>query len=109
MNERDTQLLAKLDERMEQMKARKQDILAKDRKRKRQERTRRLIQIGALTEKFFVMKDIEPVDYENFLKAFLAIENAATCIAHAKGVSIPQHEQRTNTESTTSKPGEVSN
>jgi len=84
MNERDSQRLAKIDEKMEQMKAQRQDILARDRKRQRQERTRRLIQIGAMTEKYFDIKDIQPNDYEIFLKVFLAIQNVDGYIAHAK-------------------------
>jgi len=88
------------------MKARKQDILAKDRKRKRQERTRRLIQIGALTEKYFDIKDIQPSDYENFLKVFLAIQGATESIAHAKaqakGVSnLEEYEQKSDMKITT--------
>ena len=83
MTERELQRLAKLDEKMEQMKAQKQDILAKEKKRQRNERTRRLIEIGALSEKYFGVKDIEPKDYENFLKAVLnsggAIELLGRC------------------------------
>jgi len=111
MTEREAQRLAKIDEKLEQMKAQKQDIISKNRKRQRQERTRRLIQIGALTEKYFDMEDIEPKDFENFLKAFLGIENAAACIAHAKaqGVSLSKHEQRVNTESTKIEPSGVPN
>lgn len=113
MNERDSQRLAKIDEKLEQMKARRQDILAKDKKRKRQERTRRLIQIGALTEKYFDMKDIPPTDYENFLKMFLTIPNVDGCIAHAKaqakgGINLA-HEQGFNTESTTNEPSGILN
>ena len=113
MNERDSQRLAKIDEKMEQMKAQRQDILAKNKKRQRQERTRRLIQIGAMTEKYFGIKDIQPNDYENFLKIFLTIQNVDVCVAHAKaqakgGVNLA-HEQRVNTESTTDEHSGVSN
>jgi len=111
MNERDAQRLAKIDEKMEQMKAQKKDIVARNNKRQRQERTRRLIQLGAMTEKYFDVKDIEPAAYEVFLKELLAIQGATESIAHAKakGASISQHEQRTNTESTTDEPSGISN
>jgi len=113
MTEHEAQRLAKIDEKMKQMKAQRQDIIAKDKKRQRQERTRRLIQIGAITEKYFDIKDIQPKDYENFLEIFLAIKNVTACIAHAKaqakGESMPQHEQGFNTESTADKPSGIPN
>ena len=84
MTERESQRLARLDEKMEQMKAQKQDILAKEKKRQRNERTRRLIEIGALSEKYFGVKDIQPKDYENFLKAVLEIEGIQEIIVHFK-------------------------
>jgi len=84
MTEREAQRLAKIDEKMEQMKAQKQDILAKEKKRQRQERTRRLIQIGALSEKYFNMKDIQPADYENFLKSLLTVDEVNKNIANIK-------------------------
>jgi len=90
MTEREAQRLAKLDEKMEQMKAQKQDILAKEKKRQRNERTRRLIEIGALSEKYFGVKDIQPKDYENFLKVMLntggAIELLDRCKQTAKNM-----------------------
>jgi len=118
MNERDAQRLAKIDEKMEQMKAQKKDIVARNNKRQRQERTRRLIQIGAMTEKYFDIKDIQPNDYENFLQVFFKINNIKECVMHTKqhilhantkGASIPQHEQRVDTESTSSEPSGISN
>jgi len=84
MTEREVQRLAKLDEKMEQMKAQKQDILSKEKKRQRNERTRRLIEIGALSEKYFGMKDIEPKDYENFLKVMLNTGGAVELLDRCK-------------------------
>jgi len=85
MTEREAQRLARLDEKMEQMKAQKQDILAKEKKRQRNERTRRLIEIGALSEKYFRVRDIQPKDYENFLKAMLNSGEATALIRRCKG------------------------
>ena len=45
--------LAELDKKMEQLKARKQQIQTKISQKERKERTRRLIQIGAIFEKQF--------------------------------------------------------
>jgi len=110
MTERESQRLAKLTEKMEQMKAQKQDILAKEKKRQRKERTHRLIQIGALSEKYFDVRDIQPSDYEIFLKTFMAIKNIPECItntknyisnSNTKGESSSSHEQGTNTEGST--------
>jgi len=75
MTERESKRLKQIDEKMEQMKAQKQDILAKEKKRQRNERTRRLIEIGALSEKYFGLKDIEPMDYETFIKSLLEIND----------------------------------
>jgi len=88
MNERDEKRLERISEKLEQIKAQRKDILARDRKRQRKERTRRLIQIGAVSEKYFGVHDIQPMDYENFLKVLLAIENIAGCVAHAKAQAI---------------------
>ena len=55
----DEERLRKLEERMEQLTARKQQIESRLKEKERKERTRRLIQIGAIFEKYF---DIEGVD-----------------------------------------------
>jgi len=69
---------------MEQMRAQKQDILAKEKKRQRQERTKRLIEIGALTEKYFDMKDILPQDYEKFLQTLYSTPKSPEFIEYIK-------------------------
>ena len=84
MNERDAQRLERIDEKMEQMKAQRQDILAREKQRQRKERTRRLIQIGALSEKYFDVKDIQPENYERFLKMLLAVQGAKENVEHIK-------------------------
>lgn len=45
--------LAKLDEKMEQLKAKRQQIRSQISQKERKERTRRLIQIGAIFERQF--------------------------------------------------------
>jgi hypothetical protein len=55
----DEERLRELEEKMEQMKARKQQVENRMKEKERKERTRRLIQVGAIFEKYF---DIVGVD-----------------------------------------------
>ena len=48
--------LKEIDIKLNQLKIQKQNILKKENARLRKERTRRLIQIGALAEKYFKLK-----------------------------------------------------
>jgi len=84
MNERDTKRLERISEKLEYMKAQRQDILAREKKRQRKERTRRLIQIGALSETYFGVKDIHPIEFERFLKALFAVEGVTAYIEGIK-------------------------
>ena len=49
----DVERLRELEEKMEQMKARKQQVESRLKEKERKERTRRLIQVGAIFEKYF--------------------------------------------------------
>ena len=84
MNERDTQRLERISEKMAYMKAQRQDIIARDKKRQRKERTRRLIQIGALAEKYFELKDVHPVEFEKFLQKLMDADGAKAVVEWAK-------------------------
>ena len=55
----DVERLRELEEKMEQIKARKQQVESRLKEKERKERTRRLIQVGAIFEKYF---DIVGVD-----------------------------------------------
>ena len=55
----DEERLRELEEKMEQIKARKQQVASRIQQKERKERTRRLIQVGAVFEKYF---DIVGVD-----------------------------------------------
>ena len=68
MNERDAKQLEKLREKMSQMKAREQAIIARDKERQRKERTRRLIQNGALAEKYLNCENMPPDEFEKRLR-----------------------------------------
>ena len=49
----DVERLRELEEKMEQIKARKQQVESRLKEKERKERTRRLIQVGAIFEKYF--------------------------------------------------------
>ncbi|MDA6130806.1 hypothetical protein OSK38_25920, partial [Escherichia coli] len=49
----DAERLQELEEKMEQIKARKQQVASRIAQKERKERTRRLIQVGAIFEKYF--------------------------------------------------------
>ena len=60
--------LEDLEKRIEQMRARKQELQQKIRAKERKERTRRLIEIGAIFEKYFEITSVE--EAENIAKQF---------------------------------------
>lgn len=66
--------LKEIDIKLNQLKIQKQNILKKENARLRKERTRRLIQIGALAEKYFNVPNIDPKDFEALLKNSLTIK-----------------------------------
>lgn len=49
----DEERLRELEEKMEQIKAKKQQVASRIQQKERKERTRRLIQVGAIFEKYF--------------------------------------------------------
>jgi len=60
---------------MAQLKAQKQAILAREKQIDRKKRNHRLIQFGALSEKYFDCKDIEPQEFELLLKTIVSISS----------------------------------
>lgn len=64
--------LKEIDIKLNQLKAQKQNLLKKENEKLRRERTRRLIQIGALSEKYFNVPDIDPNDFEELLKKIVS-------------------------------------
>lgn len=67
--------LKKIEEKMAQLKAQKQAILAREKQIDRKKRNHRLIQFGALSEKYFDCKDIEPQEFELLLKTIVSISS----------------------------------
>lgn len=65
--------LQELNKKLEQLNNQKKQLLAKQKQEERKARTRRLIQIGALSEKYFDCANIEPEDFEKLLKEIIVI------------------------------------
>lgn len=60
--------LKKIDEKMAQLKAQKQAIINREKVKERKNRTRRLIQNGALAEKYLCCEKLTPEQFEIFLQ-----------------------------------------
>ena len=60
--------LKKIDEKLSQLKAQKQALLAREKEKERKERTRRLIQIGAIAEKYLNCEGVEPAQFETIMQ-----------------------------------------
>lgn len=67
--------LKQIGERIAQLKARKQAIQAKERAQTRKERTRRLIQNGALAEQYLRQKGAPPETMELLLQQLVGLES----------------------------------
>lgn len=71
MTDKEKANLEKLHNKIEQMKARERSIIAKEKKRKQRENTRRLIQNGTLAEKYFSCENMQPEQFEKVLQAVI--------------------------------------
>lgn len=82
MAERKTpeQKLEELEKKMEQLKAQKKAIQAKQSKLERAQRTRRLIENGALAEKYLRCEKVEPADFEKLLQKLVTIDTVKNII-----------------------------
>lgn len=65
--------LKKIDEKMAQLKAQRQAIINREKEKERKERTRRLIQNGALAEKYLACEGLSPEELEKELQRIVAI------------------------------------
>ena len=72
--------LEELEKKMEQLKAQKKAIQAKQSKLERAQRTRRLIENGALAEKYLRCEKVEPADFEKLLQKLVTIDTVKTII-----------------------------
>lgn len=86
MAERKTpeQQIEALEKKMEQLKAQKKAIQAKQNKIERAQRTRRLIENGALAEKYLNCDKIEPEEFEKLLKQLVQIEQVKALVSAPK-------------------------
>lgn len=80
----DEEKLQELEKKMEQLKNRKKTLLAKQKQEERKARTHRLIQLGALSEKYFDCANIEPEEFEKLLKQIVATEDVTMILLSNK-------------------------
>ena len=73
--------LLELEKKQEQIKAQKKAIQSKIGKAERAQRTRRLIENGALAEKYFNCEKIEPADFEKLLQQLVQIEQVKSIVS----------------------------
>ena len=73
--------LLELEKKQEQIKAQKKAIQSKISKAERAQRTRRLIENGALAEKYFNCEKIEPADFEKLLQKLVQIEQVKSIVS----------------------------
>jgi len=68
MTETESIRVEKIREKIAQMKQQEKAIIARDKSRQRKERTRRLIQNGALAEKYLDCEGMESAEFEKVLR-----------------------------------------
>jgi phage shock protein A len=78
MTESETKQLEKIREKIAQMKQREKTIIARDKTRQRKERTRRLIQNGALAEKYLGCEGMNPIEFEKRFREIASMLQAQT-------------------------------
>lgn len=69
-----------LEKKIEQLQAQKKAVQAQINKERRAARTRRLIQNGALAEKYLSCEDIAPEEFEKFLAELVKLEQVKKLI-----------------------------
>ena len=80
MTQRENERLESIRDKMTQLKAQQQTILARRKERMRKDRTHRLIQKGALAEKYFCCADASPHDFEKVLQTIVKIDEVREVI-----------------------------
>ena len=73
MTENEEKRLQNIRDKMAQMKKKEQGLIALVKAKERKARTRRLIQNGALAEKYLQCEGMEPTEFEKVLKKVLGI------------------------------------
>lgn len=80
----DEEKLQELNKKMEQLQNQKKALLARQRTAAEKARTRRLIQNGALAEKFFQCSDIAPEEFEKLLRKIVATNDVSMLLLSRK-------------------------
>jgi hypothetical protein len=84
MTDKEEQRLQKLTEKMAEMQAQRLAILSRDRERQRKERTRRLIQNGALAEKYLACEGLDSVEFEKVLRDIANSQHFKDMLSNSK-------------------------
>lgn len=69
-----TEKIEKIEQKIEQLKNQKKAIVQREKEKERKARTRRLIQNGALVEKYFDCENISPEDLDTLLQEIISID-----------------------------------
>lgn len=77
--------IARLSEKIEKLKRQKEAIENREKEKERKIRTRRLIQNGALAEKYFDCDGVSQVAFEDFLKKLVSLDAVKKAIQAHKG------------------------
>lgn len=93
MSMSENERLKKIDERMSRLKAQKQAILNREKEKERKERTRRLIQNGALAEQYLQCNNLDTSSFEAFLSLLVKTPEFENIVLKCKD-EIPEERQR---------------
>lgn len=74
MKQTNKERIKKLEKKMEQLKAKQSSLLKQERDKQRKERTRRLIQNGALAEQYLQSTNIQPQEFDKLLQSIVNID-----------------------------------
>ena len=73
--------LQEIDTKLKELESQKQSLLKREKEKHRKERTRHLIEIGALSEKYFNCEKIMPEEFGKLLQKIVTIDNVKTLIS----------------------------
>jgi hypothetical protein len=94
--------LKSIDDKIAQLKAQKTELRTREKKKERAERTRRLIQNGALAEQYLNAHELAPNEFEGFLQALILLVpnfNDLTVQARQKaGLPLEQVQSESNVD-----------
>lgn len=83
-----TERIQDLDVKISQLQNQRTKLIAQNKEEERKKRTRRLIQNGALIEKFLNQQDVEPAQLEKILEAIFSLEGVKAIVNSTSKSSI---------------------